>query len=1076
MTSTASSNTMHSHFYLTLQKTKFGTLRALGIKKLAVLTFAAATIFLLCQNGVLAQDVEEVVVTAEQSDFDSLDDLASVSLIDGEKLADAGIENVEDVAAYVPNLTLTETETGTSICVRGICAGVNQGFDQSVGLFSDRVPLPRANMARSPFLDLAGVQVYRGPQYILDGNFSIAGSVHMITDLKTDEFNASVDFNYIPSQNDRKLELAFGGPISDSFSAKLVTQYKQSDGYVENVFLGRDEPTSDELVSRLVFGFRPSEDLFFKLKAEVGDFNRKGRSSEIILDQPTPNVDKTVNIGGNNIRRPPSEATVTRLPFVEEFEFALAPLGTFYSESASFSYIHDALYDPADPGLEAISLGFYETGLQAFRDSTYAFNNRSFLEKLAEVYVIGTSTEAALAPVTYISGSSTFDRANTRSTIRALEQSIDDALSSPELLLPGALDDQLDFKRSVDTNEFSNNDSLNLTLNVDYSLGDSQIELTTSYIEYEVEELIDGDVTPYNIIQTSQLEDYSQAYHRLDFTSPADQFLEVKAGVAYMEAELTFSDLILIGIDDNQQSFIDHRDAGSELANNGRYRPGFDARNYFGSFEQGEIFVTAISGLSPQRDFEQEQTLQTAYLDTTQNWTDTFRTRLGFRYTRSKKKAIRDLALVTGSTRGNFYDPTDRLLADPDFNFTSLLTVYAAFLGIQLHTDNMDLPGLIASEDLDDSGVAVPAIRGVRTDEDLLPTIKAEWDVNQSLSVFATYSQANKVGGFDARSNSTPNVQFGTGVPLGTFEFEDEVAETFELGGTLFWDTGQLTAVGFYTEYEDLQLSRFDGRSGFNVDNAGAASNQGVEIEGFWQPFDQFTINYSAAYIDFVLDDFGLGSCHLDRRPDNYVLAFETNAPEEFNFVPGGFIPILYPNLNDPDSGPYTGDYGVTAGVGSTSAFGFIQSTTGDSVEQVLAQSYTSSFFANAAFCDFSGQTTQFVPEYAATFSFSYETELASVGIINPVLDVIYNSGYETSVSQDPLVAQSEYVQFNARLALSAPEEVWEVALVGENLTNEKIVSYANDTVGARIQGARGFIGFVRPPRSIGLNFRYQLF
>lgn len=122
-----------------------------------------------------AQDVEEVIIQGEQMTDQVLDDLVSVSAIDAEKLADAGIENVEDVAAYVPNLVLTQSITGTNIFIRGIGSGVNQGFDQSVGLYADGVPLPRANMARSPFLDLAGVQVLRGPQYVLDGNFSIAG-------------------------------------------------------------------------------------------------------------------------------------------------------------------------------------------------------------------------------------------------------------------------------------------------------------------------------------------------------------------------------------------------------------------------------------------------------------------------------------------------------------------------------------------------------------------------------------------------------------------------------------------------------------------------------------------------------------------------------------------------------------------------------------------------------------------------------------------------------------------------------------------------------------------------------------
>ncbi|MCH1487787.1 MAG: TonB-dependent receptor plug domain-containing protein, partial [Pseudomonadales bacterium] len=174
--------------------------------------------------GANAQEVEEVVIQGTQTENSALDDLVSVSAIDAEKLADAGIENIEDVAEYVPNLVLSETSTGTAIVIRGIGAGVNQGFDQSVGLYVDGVPLPRSQMARAPFLDLGGVQVLRGPQYVKDGNYSIAGSVHMLTKEADDEFQLGIDVNYVPSQNDKKLLITLGTPLADWGAMRLAVQ------------------------------------------------------------------------------------------------------------------------------------------------------------------------------------------------------------------------------------------------------------------------------------------------------------------------------------------------------------------------------------------------------------------------------------------------------------------------------------------------------------------------------------------------------------------------------------------------------------------------------------------------------------------------------------------------------------------------------------------------------------------------------------------------------------------------------------------------------------------------------------
>ncbi|RZV50856.1 MAG: TonB-dependent receptor, partial [Pseudomonadales bacterium] len=98
-------------------------------------------------------------------------------------------------------------------------------------------------------------------------------------------------------------------------------------------------------------------------------------------------------------------------------------------------------------------------------------------------------------------------------------------------------------------------------------------------------------------------------------------------------------------------------------------------------------------------------------------------------------------------------------------------------------------------------------------------------------------------------------------------------------------------------------------------------------------------------------------------------------------------------------------------------------------------------------------------------------------GIFSPTLDVLYNSGYETVSTQDSDVAQDKYFQFNGRLELSDFDGAWTVALTGENLTNEKIVGTAAPVpVANGLASQRAYIGFIRPPRSIGLNVRYNFF
>ena len=78
-----------------------------------------------------AAKLEEVLVTAQHREQSLQDVPVSVSAIGGEKMLEAGINRMEDLQAYVPNLTVTESGISTDIYVRGIGTGMNQGFERA---------------------------------------------------------------------------------------------------------------------------------------------------------------------------------------------------------------------------------------------------------------------------------------------------------------------------------------------------------------------------------------------------------------------------------------------------------------------------------------------------------------------------------------------------------------------------------------------------------------------------------------------------------------------------------------------------------------------------------------------------------------------------------------------------------------------------------------------------------------------------------------------------------------------------------------------------------------------------------
>ncbi|WP_372778634.1 TonB-dependent receptor [Litorivivens sp.] len=231
--------------------------------------------------------LEEVIVTAQLREQSLQDVPVSVSAISGEKLLSAGLNKIEDLQAYIPNLTMTENGIGTSIYIRGIGSGINQGFEQSVGMYVDGIYYGRAQLARAPFLDLERVEVLRGPQNILYGKNSIAGAISIVTSRPSEEFEGAVSATYEPRFEEEVLDLILSGPISDTLGYRFSARLRNYGGFMENLTLDRDEPAFDEATYRLKLRWDASDAVTVSVKGELGSFDVTGRQAEIINDSPS---------------------------------------------------------------------------------------------------------------------------------------------------------------------------------------------------------------------------------------------------------------------------------------------------------------------------------------------------------------------------------------------------------------------------------------------------------------------------------------------------------------------------------------------------------------------------------------------------------------------------------------------------------------------------------------------------------------------------------------------------------------------------------------------------------------------
>ena len=235
-----------------------------------------------------------------------------------------------------------------------------------------------------------------------------------------------------------------------------------------------------------------------------------------------------------------------------------------------------------------------------------------------------------------------------------------------------------------------------------------------------------------------------------------------------------------------------------------------------------------LGGNSTQRNFEQDTKVYSAFGQFTWNATDRTRATVGLRWTREEKDATKQLDAIDVASGMPATSP-------------ALIATLEGGLGVITNQGS--------GHDLDAS----------RSENKLSGALNIEHDVNDDVLAYASVTKGVKSGGFDARSNTPTN-----------FEFEDEEAVAYEVGMKSQWMDGRLevNAALYRTEYDDLQISQFDGGLGFNVGNAKETIVQGLELDGRFSLTDYMTINYSFAYLDHEYEDFRNGNCFAFQTPD----------------------------------------------------------------------------------------------------------------------------------------------------------------------------------------------------------------
>jgi iron complex outermembrane receptor protein len=158
------------------------------------------------------------------------------------------------------------------------------------------------------------------------------------------------------------------------------------------------------------------------------------------------------------------------------------------------------------------------------------------------------------------------------------------------------------------------------------------------------------------------------------------------------------------------------------------------------------------------------------------------------------------------------------------------------------------------------NAAAVPGL--VRTNytnsaefEEVTPRVSLTWEPTEELTLYTSYSQGFKSGGFDMRGDAvfTPDTVNG---------YQPEFVDTYEVGFHSSFLDGRLNLSGavFHSDYSDMQITRQEpttlgGIASF-VDNAASAEIDGAELEGALHFTDNFSANFAVGYIDGAFNEY----------------------------------------------------------------------------------------------------------------------------------------------------------------------------------------------------------------------------
>ena len=237
--------------------------------------------------------VGEIIVTAQHRAERLQSVPIAVTAIDSKTLEQAGIRDITRLEIVTPGLSVGQSGSDSRPALRGVNTDNSRQAqaDPSVAFFIDGIYQSSNQQALVGFIDLARVEVQRGPQGTLYGRNSFGGNISLITNLPSDDFEGALRGEFGRFDH-RRLDVIANLPLGDTFGVRLAGYYDKSKGYVKNLDPnGSRAGDIDDVYLRGTARWKPSSATQIILRGNVWHGNGHGAGAyeykvEGILSSP----------------------------------------------------------------------------------------------------------------------------------------------------------------------------------------------------------------------------------------------------------------------------------------------------------------------------------------------------------------------------------------------------------------------------------------------------------------------------------------------------------------------------------------------------------------------------------------------------------------------------------------------------------------------------------------------------------------------------------------------------------------------------------------------------------------------